>query len=270
MRLKLINGVLLTCTFALVSCTGPDRPAWLSWKPNEWANRSSADEAIELDVIGPAAVDVESFNGDVRIEGVPDLTRARIILVREGIHGYGRQLHAAETLGDIAIDARVAPGALGQVLVIRTSTANAEPHLQRAHVHVQVPQLSGVRVRTSNGDVTAKYLQGPVDIETSFGEVRVMSNLAMRDPVTIVNHDGDINYRVRAESSGRFDAQTVNGSVKHIVRYGNLVVQPPTGDDRLIATLNDGTNPITLRTTNGTIRIAVVHNPEHVGDRIRG
>ena len=38
--------------------------------------------------------------------------------------------------------------------------------------------------------------------------------------------------------------------------------------ESLHATLNDGSNPIRLRSVNGDIRIAVVSNPEQVGEKI--
>ena len=41
--------------------------------------------------------------------------------------------------------------------------------------------------------------------------------------------------------------------------------EPGTTHDRLLAVLNEGTNPITLRTVDGKIRIAVVPDPTATG-----
>ena len=100
------------------------------------------------------------------------------------------------------------------------------------------------------------------------GDVRVMSNQAMIRPVTIVNRNGDIDYRVRGESSARFDCETVDGRVYQKVRYGRLKTMSPTDRDSFNGTLNDGDNPVRLRTVNGDIRVAVVYNPEQVGEFI--
>ena len=43
---------------------------------------------------------------------------------------------------------------------------------------------------------------------------------------------------------------------------------PENDQDRLIATLNGGTNPILLRTSDKNIRIAVVPDPTNVGREI--
>ncbi|MCI0630494.1 MAG: DUF4097 domain-containing protein [Phycisphaerales bacterium] len=238
-----------------------------SLNPNEWANRSEADDPIMLEVAGPVAIDVESFNGDVIIESDPKLERAKVSVVREGVHGHDRAKEAEASLKAIEYTVQIVPGELGQVVQVRTRTSDPEPHFQRAHVHIELPDIDGVRVRTSNGKVYAKHVRGVIDISTSQDDVRVLTTQALNRPVTIINRDGDIDFRVRAESTGRFDAQTVNGRVTDVVRYGTMNIES-LGDDLLRGTLNDGTNPITLRTANGDIRIAIVPDPEHVGPKI--
>lgn len=260
--------VVLLSAFCLGGCSGPERPAWLSLNPNAWANRSEADDPLEIEVIGPVAVEVESFNGDVTITGNPEAERATVTLVRQARHGHGRSKEAKRSLDQISMTAEIVPGQLGQLLQVRTDSTSVEPHYLRAHLFIELPDLHGLRVRTTNGRVWARNVRGPVDIATSEADVRVMTNQAMTEQVTIVNRNGDIDYRVRGESTGRFDAQAVNGRVTHLVRYGRAAIEPQTRHDALRATLNDGSNPITLRTVNGDIRIAVVHNPEQVGARI--
>jgi len=265
---------LMVMTFALAlafasGCSGPDKPTWLSINPNQWANRGDADDPIEFAVNGPIAVDVESFSGDVIISANPKLkNHGTVTVVREAMQGYGRTKEAKASLADIHYTAEIVPGALGQSLQVRTSTANAEPHFQRANIYIELPEIDGVIVHTTNGLVHATSISGPVDISTSEHDVRVMTNLAMNKAVNIINRNGDIDYRIRGESQGAFDAQTINGKVSYRVRYGIPNVLPETRNDRLLATLNSGTNPVTLRTVNGDIRIAVIHNPEQIGATI--
>jgi hypothetical protein len=63
------------------------------------------------------------------------------------------------------------------------------------------------------------------------------------------------------------DCVARDGNVAYRARQGRLIVSEVT-PDRLRATLNDGENPIRLRTTGGDIRVAVVHNPTEVGEKI--
>jgi len=250
-------------------CSGPKTPAWASFNPNNWSNKRIADEPILFDLEGPISVNVETFGGDVIIEGDPEAEQGSVQIVREAVHGWGRSGEARASLADISASAEivaadVARGELGQTLQVLTSTLNAEPHLQRAHVWIKAPEIETVTVRSDDGDVRITHIEGAVDVEASDGNVRVATNRVMRQPVTIINNNGHIEYRVRGESSGDFDAQTINGRVSASVRYGTLIIQPTTREDLYQAKFNDGANKVILRTSNGDIKIAVVPDAESV------
>jgi hypothetical protein len=268
--MKLLSLLMLALAMGLAcGCSGPKKPAWASLNPNAWSNKGQTDEPIVIDVTGPIAVDVETFGGNVEIKADPRAHAATIIVVREARYGWGRSGEGKASLGDIAVSADLgaadmARGELGQTLRVRVTTASAEPHLQRAHVYLKAPEIDGVRVKTDDGHVNVAHIEGAVDIESSNGNVRLASNRAMRQPVTIINNNGHIDYRVRGESSAQFDAQTINGEASADVKYGSLVLRPSTRDDLYQATLNEGLNKVILRTTNGNIRIAVVPDAEGV------
>jgi hypothetical protein len=265
MRGFLTVMMILAATGLQTGCSGTDRPAWFSLNPNEWANRGTVDEPITFEVSHPIAVDVNSFHGDVMIRADPKLEKATVTIVREAHHGSGRTDEAKQSLAEITATAEIVPGELGQLLQVRALTNHAEPHFQRAHVYIEAPEIEGVKVRTSTGKVYAVGVRGEIDIETSEDDVRVLTNLALTQPITILNRNADIDVRTRGESTANIDAQTVNGQVMHIVRYGTLTIGPQTSSDALKAVLNAGTNPVVLRTVKGDIRFAVVHNPEEVG-----
>lgn len=262
MRPICIVIAVVTCAAALGGCAGPDRPGWLSAYPSNWSNRQVVDEPVLFNVAGPLEIDVESFNGDVVIQGKPELTHAQLTVVREAVHGHQRVDEARASLGEMSFSAEVIPGELGQRLQVRTQTTHAEPHFHRAHVYIEAPDIENITVRTTNGRVWMKNIRGKLDIETTEDDVRVMTNQPMNRVITIVNRNGDIDIRMRAESQGLIDAQTVNGSAATYAKYGRIVVDPATRHDRSIARFNSGTNPITLRTVNGDITVAIVHNPE--------
>lgn len=234
---------------------------WARRGVTRWSFRRSADEAMYLDVAQPVGIDVESFNGDVHITVDPQLDQAKFWVVRQGTHGYLRRRESKASLSAIDYTVDLVPGELGQVMQIRTSTTDPEPHFQRANVHLIVPSVDGIRIRTSNGLVELINVEGAVDIRNDTGDVMVKTIQAMRDPVTIICTEGSIDYRVRGESTGALDAEVINGQVDHDIRYGSVRIQPGTDSDSLRASFNNGTNPIMLRTTDGQIRIAVVSNP---------
>lgn len=265
---RLLPTLLALSAFATIAggC-GANKPAWMSLDPDDWSNRRIADEPLVLELEGPISLDVASFAGDVIIEADPERTQGEVTIVREGRHGFGRSKDARASLADITasveiVAADTSRGELGQTLRIRTETANAEPHLQRAHVYVKAPAIDGVFVQTHDGEVTATHVEGTVDIETSNGLASVRTNLAMTDPVTIINRNGDIIFRSSPGSRGAFDAQTINGRIDADLRFGSVRVTNVTRDDVYQATLNDGTNRMVFRTTNGDIKIAVMAENE--------
>jgi hypothetical protein len=263
-RLAVLHAL---AALAMAACSAHNRPLLSAMNPVTWADRRIDDEPRIFEGVGPLSVDVESFNGDVMITGDNRLQTVTVQVVRESVHGYGRSDEGKESLADIAWTADLVPGELGQVLQVRTQTSNPEPHFQRAHVVITAPVVDGIKVKTATGRVEAVAIQGQVDITAAESDVRVMTDLPMTRAVTIVIRDGDIDYRVRPESSAKFDAQTIDGRVTHRIK-GDLVILPPLNHDRFNAVLNDGKNPVILRTVDGDIRIRVVSDPQSVGEYI--
>jgi hypothetical protein len=223
------------------------------------------EEPILLAVAGPTAIDVESFGGDVEIIGGAETAHAIVTIKRRATHGYGRKPEAEASLAEIHSSVEVVPGDLGPRLQVRVWTTHAEPYFQRADVRIELPQVDGVHVVTDNGDVDLSYVTGRIDVRTEDGDVRVMTPLPLVSPVTILNDSGDIDYRVRGESTATFDCEAVRGQVFHRVEYGRLSVRSGTDHDTLLASLNGGSNAVELRTVDGNIRIAVVPDPMAVG-----
>ncbi len=230
-----------------------------------FTGQSSTDATIELEVLGPIEINVESFGGDVIIDVDEELTTAKVTIRRVALHGAGRLDEAEASLSQIDYTVEIVPGDLGQVLRIRTFTTHAEPHFQRADIRIELPSVDGVYVRTERGDVVAKNIEGVVEISNSQGDVRIMTNHPMKRAVTITNSEGDIEYRVRGESTGVFDCEAKSGRVEHRVMYGKFRIAPNRRRGILQAALNNGDNLVKLTTQDGNIMIAVVADPTDAG-----
>lgn len=222
------------------------------------------DDANRFETRGPIEVDVETFGGDVIITTDQRNREVSVRISRRSVHGAGRYSEGRDALKTIKATAAMVGGVVGPRLEVRTTTDHPEPHFLRADVYIEVPEVEGLRIRTRNGRVLAQGVGGSIDIVTDHGDVRVLTNQPIRQPVTILNNRGDIDYRVRGESTGLIDCESIGGKVRHRVRHGHLIVDRGTKHDRLFARLNDGTNPVILRTVYGDIRVGVVHNPEQV------
>ncbi|MHC4416866.1 MAG: hypothetical protein ACYS0G_16480, partial [Planctomycetota bacterium] len=141
--------------------------------PQAWSYQSREDDPFTVKVVGPVAVDVVSFGGNVMITADEKLSEATITVRREATHGFARRKEAKQSLAKIAYSAAVVPGVAGPQLEVRTWTNHAEPHYQRAHLEIGVPAVDGVTVRTRFGDVEAIDIEGTVHIECSEGDVTV-------------------------------------------------------------------------------------------------
>jgi hypothetical protein len=227
----------------------------------------TTDEPVELKTTGPLAVNVDNFAGDVEVRANPKALVTTVEVRRVSSMGLGRMDEAREELVDVKWTATLEPRAGGgDTLQIRANADNPEPHFFHADILVITPALDSVSVRTMNGNVAVVANQGPVDIETTRGNVRMLTPWPMTQAIRIITSEGSIDYRVRGESKGAFDAQSHGGEVRQLCQYGQwLSLAPENDQDRLIATLNGGRNQILLRTSEKNIRIAVVPDPTNVG-----
>ncbi len=230
-------------------------------------NTFSFDKPLELQTHGPLAIDFESFAGKVEIRADASFDRTVIEARRVASHGWGRLAEGNASLTDVRWRASLEPReGSGETLVVRASTSHPEDHFQRCEFLITVPELDAVKVRTQEGEVRVTGNQGAVDIRTTQADVRVMTPWAMRNPVTIITSEGTIDYRIRGESTGVFDAESHGGLVRQRCEFGHwLALSDENDHDRFLAVLNNGKNPVVLRTSDGDIRIAVVPDPTAVG-----
>ncbi len=263
--LKIVVIAFVLFTFA--GCTSSGYLEMPSMQALSW--QADVDEPMVFDIAGAISVDVQSFAGNVTVVADETLDRAWLEVTRDARHGFMRQDEAEASLSQIDYSAEMINDETGQVLTVRTWTEHDQPYQQRAHILIMAPSIKDLTIQTKHGTVRGEMAQGSVDIDSSGGDVRIMTEWPMTENVTIVNKDGDIDYRVRGDSTARIDARTVRGRVLQRVRNGRLIIESLTDHDTLVATLNDGTNPVTLRTVDGNIRIAVVNEPMRVGALIR-
>ena len=239
----------------LVSVAGATHEGVLGWK-------SEHDQTVNLASQGTVDVDVEAFAGDVTIVTDKAATETQISIRRIGTFGWGRSDDALASLGDIRYTVSLERNDGHDSAVVRAVTEHPEPHFQRVDVVITVPALGTVRVRSSRGEVWVEENRGPVDIVTSRGQIRVMTPWKMDAPMTLVTSDGDIDLRIRGESMGSFDIETVGGAAKVAVKYGRWLALDAKNDrDTMRATLNDGANRILLRTSNANAMVSVVPEP---------
>ena len=213
-----------------------------------------------LELVGPVSVRVESFAGDVTIRTSAE--PARVTVDREALHATNRSTDAVTALETIQWTTDIDQGERGPQLVVRVTSSSKESHLLRGHVTVQVPTIDGIFVRTRRGDVLIDETTGPVDVRTSDGWIELLSNQPLRDPISLFTNDGDVNVRLAPGTCGTLDLHADHGISQVRVKSGQLVVRGHSSEELFNGILNDGKNPIIIRTTDGSIRFIVKPNPK--------
>jgi len=258
---RLLTAILLAAALGAAGCsaTAPSNP----WR--NFGDKHQNEPTLELATVGPIGIDIELFNGTVKMECDPKLENTRVTLTRRASHGWGRGGEAKASLDDIATSAQIVPGTLGPTLQIRASTTNAEPHFQAVDVEIKTAAIENVYVRTSNGWVFARGVSGELDIESSDGDILVLTAEPLTQPIAMRTDRGDIDLRMRSESRGVLRTEALRGEVLQKIHFGTFRVYEGTDDDTLLGTLNNGTNPIDLRAIDGDVRVMVVRDPEQIG-----
>ena len=225
--------------------------------------RWETDETIRLETTGVVSIDLDSFAGSVLVKANKNHSETLVTVERATRHGFPRYGEAGRSLDLIDYTVSLDRGTSGEeIVVVRANSSGTETVLGRANVRIETPELGAVRIRTSRGDVQVLENRGSIDIVTSHGNVSVATPWSMRDSVSIMNREGDVEYRVRGESTGLFDLETVGGVVSTRCRYGRWMwADPENRADRVIAVLNGGDNPIVIRTSDGDIDVAIVSDP---------
>jgi len=214
-------------------------------------------KATNLSTVGPVAIDVQSFSGNIKIISDPTVVGTVVTAMQLEENLDETSLSSAK----MRCTTEIETGTTGQIVHIVATCDDNKLNLISADIVIRANSIHGVSVITTDGDVTLLGVSGAISIQTSDGDVRVATPLAMNNAVTIENRRGNIVYRVRGESSGIIDATAINGNASLDLRHGKATILPGSTGDHLVACFNDGTNPITLLTVEGNIRIHVVPNP---------
>jgi len=195
--------------------------------------RSQKTMNLTADHVAGSAVEVRSRNGRIEVVAAPNRTDVAIT-----VKLYARGATMAEA------EERLAASTL---LITRTAdgTLLVEPKFPEpvrggdgASILIELPDVHGATLRTSNGSVHTHGLTGTLIVETSNGSVEVVNH---EGETTVDTSNGSIVLTLHADQTGPINLDTSNGSIT--VRVGVSFA---------------GT--VTLDTSNGSITVR-----DHVG-----
>lgn len=261
--------LLAATTAALSACVGSSHPGAITDSTVRSAYRgtqghtSVADGVVEFRTRGLLNVELDSLGGNVEVVGDAEATVTTVQVVREARHGYLRSGEASQAIDLLYWTAALSPGpGPVETLTIKTIYEGPEHWFMRAHIRIVTPLLDRVRINTTRGSVEVRDNQGAVDVQTSEGNIIVATSFPQRGESRIINHEGEVDYRIPAGSTGAFNVAVTDGTIQARVTEGLWRYREKSnGTDIIHATLNGGTNPVIIRAHEGDVRISVVKNP---------
>jgi len=214
----------------------------------------------KFDPTRPLMIDVENKSGSVNITVNPKLDRPYVTC-------RFLDVKTSTPLPDEAkvarkwIDARFVPRADSTQLRVINTRGSAERGGVFIWISIEVPSCAGVRVRNSAGGVAMKDVSGPIDVSNGFGTgeggpITLTTTRGITDSVSLSTIEGDVMVTMTGRSTGVLDLASTNGPVEMRDRtgqVGNIVQTASTWT----GVLNDGENPIKVRSGGGLVRVEV-------------
>lgn len=213
-----------------------------------------------------ATVELREANGEIRVEGTAGNEVA--ISATKVVKGPTEEA-AKAALPELTIKE---DASASQVTVESESTSGGLMNRlsRRVDYEVKMPRSGNLTIKTTNGEITVRSVEGFVKIETVNGEIELLG-LEKGADVTAVNGrvqleladvgergvhckttNGQIVVTLPADAKATIAARVVNG----VVHTENLALQTSESSHRrLDATLGGGGPEIRLETTNGELRI---------------
>ncbi len=224
-----------------------------------------------------STVEVSTFNGSISVEWYEGTDMTLEITKTSS--------RSREELDQIEV--KVTPGSrtiieahrldryanVGASLMLRLPQGTEISELQTSNGSISVAGGDGTaQVRTSNGSVSFDGFSGSINIDTSNGSISVSGGSLVyaatsngsitadilsitQEGITLLTSNGRINIEIDSELDADLDMDTSNGSVSITGEcFRNVIIDDSDGS----ATLGEGGTPVTLRTSNGSIRVTAL------------
>ena len=116
---------------------------------------------------------------------------------------------------------------------------------------IQGPALIQADLRTTNGKIDIRQIEGPVDAVTTNGGVQLEGG---KDSIKLTTTNGKIGLR---NSSGRIKARTTNGGIEGFIADLSRESEFSTTNGSIDISVMKGSASLSISTTNGSIKLAL-------------
>lgn len=226
------------------------------------SSRSTTSEVAVPEGTHLLALDVKNVRGSVEVRVNPRIKGA-IIESTAGISTRDdfTPKNDREVVDALSVSADLISQGETGVLKIVSSSQRPQAEDQRVDLRITMPRCDGVNIDNRGGLVMVVGASGAHTITNREGPVEVRTNTAITDPVTLTTTDGNIYYQVPAGSSGAFDLVTLRGECAFRNEVTDVQKDTYSTREQLSTVLNNGENPVVLRTNEGDARVWVIKDP---------
>ncbi len=247
MRLLILSSLLLTAGAACASECAFEEP-----------------RNLDINAAGLRAVEAKLTSSDLRVEGVPGLTRIEV---------RGRACASEKgRLSGITLE----QSRDGDALVLTPHQTDVQ-HFSMfgssyayLDIDVRLPPALAMRVRSTSGDVIAQHLAS-LDFSSHSGDLQVDH---VDGPLIVDVHSGDVkasdigSLDVQHSGSGDIQAEKVRGDV-HIGRVGSGDLNF-SGVGKGVHVESVGSGDVTVRSAGGTVQVDSIGSGDVTANDIGG
>ncbi|MEC9373502.1 MAG: hypothetical protein VYC34_06645 [Planctomycetota bacterium] len=209
--------------------------------------------------VGVPAVDVVNNKGGVKIvaDGKYDtVTVTANVHVIEEIPEKDR----AAVADEVRLFANMETDGPRPVLRVRSESPRPDAEDHTVDVLITMPALAGAQVRNRGGQVIIEGIAGALQVENTGGGIEVRTPNRIDEPVALVTDKGNVYFQMPLESAGRFELRSADGEATFdspITAVVDVYSQPGLWR----GVVNDGVNPIVMRTEKGEVRAYIMKEP---------
>lgn len=241
---------------------------WRSHRPDGLSTPASDFLPIKGEEVTAArrtAIDIENPNGSVTVVVSDRYKRAYVYARAAWRAQYSKAEWEEVSNEDWVVAEHVIEDGNSILRILSQATPDVDPPVH-TDIRVLMPACDGVFIRNANGNVKVIGAGGAHTIESGFdfgpgGSIDVKTSRDISDPITLRTSDGFIDLTLDDGSEGTLDLKTEDGTAFFSSKYGRTTdVQAESGHWKGV--WNASTNPITLQTLRGNVRVSVVDDPE--------
>ncbi len=220
------------CILSLTACTF-----------SESAFRAREERVQTIEHVPQSPIWVTTANGAVEVVADPARQEVHVVARLTTVGGTQEEADSRLAATEVRLE-RLGDGTLAVDVVFPEQRRGSEG----CSLQITLPDVAGAAIKTSNGGITLRGLDGDAHAETGNGPIRIIDQSGV---VTARTSNGRVEI---ANPGGEVDVKTSNGGVEVLGFTGPLSVRTSNGS---VSCRGESTarGALTIQTSNGSVKL---------------